>query len=330
MAELEQVAAESGMPKFAAKQMADWLYRKRIADIADMTNLSAKHRELLAERYEVGLSAPVRSQKSKDGAKKYLFEVAGKKQACIESVMIPEDDRTTLCVSSQAGCKMACVFCMTGRMGFLQQLTAAEILNQVFSIPETLQLSNLVYMGMGEPMDNIDEVLKSLEVVTAPWGLAWSPTRVTISTIGVLDGLRRFLDESRCHVAISLHSPFAEERRALMPMQKAYPMADVLALIRQHDWTGQRRVSFEYTLFAGVNDSSKHADALAKLLEGLECRVNLIRFHQIPDSPLHGSSDFTIGKFRQRLLARGVITTVRASRGEDILAACGMLSTKKN
>ncbi|MDR2937521.1 MAG: 23S rRNA (adenine(2503)-C(2))-methyltransferase RlmN [Prevotellaceae bacterium] len=329
LAELEQVAAEVGMPKFAAKQMADWLYKKRVARIADMSNLSVKHREALESCYCIGLSAPTNVQTSKDGTRKYLFEVVGKKQGSIEAVAIPDGERTTLCVSSQAGCKMGCTFCMTARMGFLQSLTSAEIINQIFSVSESAQLSNLVFMGMGEPLDNLDNVLKSLEIITAPWGMAWSPTRVTVSTIGVQPALQRFLSESKCHLAVSLHAPFAGERRELMPMQKAYPIDETIDLIRRYDWTGQRRVSFEYIMFAGVNDTPRHTAALAKMLGDFECRVNLIRFHQIPDSPLRGSSMPVVEKFKEMLLRQGVNTTIRASRGEDILAACGMLSTAK-
>lgn len=329
LSELEQLVVELGMPKFTAKQLADWLYKKRVGSIAEMSNISTKNRDILSQHYEVGTHKPVKFQKSKDGTKKYLFQInEDGKESFIESVYIPDHDRATLCVSSQVGCKMGCTFCMTARMGFVQHLTTMDILNQVFSIDESEKLTNLVYMGMGEPMDNVDEVLKSLEVITEPWGIGWSPTRVTVSTIGVVKEMKRFLDESRCHLAVSLHSPFAEERRTLMPIQKAYPLEEVIKLIRQYDWSGQRRVSFEYIMFAGVNDTPKHAEELAKLLNDLECRVNLIRFHQIPDSSLKGSAMPIIERFKDILLRKGVITTIRSSRGEDILAACGMLSTR--
>jgi 23S rRNA (adenine2503-C2)-methyltransferase len=328
LSELEQLVVDLGMPKFTAKQLADWLYKKRVECIAEMSNISAKNREVLNQDYEVGTHNPVKYQKSKDGTKKYLFQIKlDGKESFIESVYIPDQSRATLCVSSQVGCKMGCTFCMTARMGFVQQLMATDILNQVFSIDESGRLTNLVYMGMGEPMDNVDEVLKSLEVITAPWGMGWSPTRITVSTIGVIKEMKRFLDESRCHLAVSLHSPFAEERRTLMPIQKAYPLEEIIRLIHQYDWSGQRRVSFEYIMFAGVNDTPKHAEKLAKLLNSLECRVNLIRFHQIPDSQLKGSAMPTIERFKDMLLRKGVATTIRSSRGEDILAACGMLST---
>lgn len=330
LAGLEQVAAELSMPRFAARQLADWLYRKRVADVGGMTNLSAGRRALLAERYGVGLRPFSAAQASKDGTKKYLFGVGGEKRAYVESVFIPEAGRATLCLSSQAGCPMGCKFCMTARMGFRHNLTSGEIINQIFGVPDSDQLTNLVFMGMGEPLSNIDSLLESLEVITAPWGMGWSPTRVTVSTIGVLPALQRFLDESRCHLAVSLHSPFADERRALMPMQKAFPAADVVALIRRYSWTGQRRVSFEYILFDGVNDTPRHAAALARLLGGFECRVNLIRFHRIPDSPLQGSPVQAMEKFKEMLLQKGLVTTIRSSRGEDILAACGMLSVNAN
>jgi 23S rRNA (adenine2503-C2)-methyltransferase len=326
LAGLEQVAADLSMPKFAAVQLADWLYKKRAADIGGMSNLSAKRRAMLAERYDVGVRPFSALQASKDGTEKYLFGVGGEKRAYVESVFIPDAGRATLCLSSQAGCPMGCKFCMTARMGFRHNLTSGEIINQIFSVPHSRSLTNLVFMGMGEPLSNLDSLLESLEVITAPWGMAWSPTRVTVSTIGVLPALRRFLDESRCHLAVSLHSPFADERRALMPMQKAFPAADVVALIRRYSWTGQRRVSFEYIMFDGVNDTPRHAAALVRLLGGLACRVNLIRFHRIPDSALQGSPMQAIERFKEMLLQKRLVTTIRSSRGEDILAACGMLS----
>ena len=325
--ELLELVKQLGMPSFTAKQLADWLYKKRVADIDQMTNISAKGRAALSERYVAGFTAPVDVQQSADGTKKYLFPVS---DSCfIESVMIPDGDRATLCVSCQAGCKMGCKFCMTARQGFQYNLTGGEIVNQLASISESEQLTNVVYMGMGEPFDNIDEVLKSLDIITADWGYAWSPKRVTVSSIGVIPGLRRFLDESKCHLAISLHNPFADERKELMPMQKAYPIEDVIGLIKGYDFTHQRRVSFEYIMFNGINDTMRHAEKLAQLLKGLECRVNLIRFHPIPDSDLRSSDERTIEQLQQYLMKKGVVTTVRASRGMDILAACGMLSTAK-
>lgn len=323
--ELQTVAEENGQPRFAAKQIASWLYEKRIDHIAGMSNLSLKHRELLSQRYDIGREAPVQSLRSTDGTIKYLFRVGG--DDFVETVYIPDRDRATLCVSSQVGCKMNCSFCMTGKQGFKRSLSSAEIINQILSVEYSDKLTNLVFMGMGEPFDNLDEVMRALSVLTSEWGFAWSPKRITVSTIGHLSGIRRFLDESRCHLAVSLHSPFPEERLRIMPVEKAFPMTDVLDLLRRRDFSHQRRLSFEYILFNGYNDSLDHADALARLLKGMDCRVNLIRFHAIPGVTLKSTDMQSMEAFRDRLNTRGVVATIRASRGEDIFAACGMLST---
>ena len=324
--ELKEIALEAGLPAFAGRQMAQWLYQKRVRSIGEMTNLSLTGRALLEERFTVGRSAPLGHVESKDGTRKYLFPVADNPSEAIEAVMIPDGDRRTLCISSQAGCKMGCKFCMTGRQGFRGNLSAADILSQLLSIDESAELSNAVFMGMGEPLDNWEEVRRVIDILTAPWGWGWSPKRITLSTIGVLPALRRFLDECHCHLAVSLHNPFPQERLSMMPVEKAWPAAEVIGLLRQYDFTGQRRVSFEYTMFAGFNDSPRHADALLQLLRGLECRVNLIRFHQIPDSPYTSASAGVMEAFRDRLTRGGITATIRASRGEDILAACGLLA----
>jgi len=325
--ELTQVAQTLGLPRYTAKQLADWLYKKRVKQIGEMTNLSKEARERLSAHYIVGGFVPEQMRESQDGTRKYLFPTGD--GFFIESVVIPDDDRMTLCVSAQAGCRMGCRFCMTARQGFQAHLTAVEIINQFQAIEECSSLTNAVYMGMGEPMDNLDQVLKSLRILTSDWGWGWSPRRITVSSIGILPQLKRFLDESECHLAISLHQPFDAPRQELIPMQKFHPLADVLSLIRQYDFSGQRRVSFEYILFKNVNDSPHHATALARLLKGMDCRVNLIRFHSIPDCSFAPSSAEAMALFQRKLSESGVLTTLRASRGEDILAACGMLSTQK-
>lgn len=328
LSELHNLVAELGLPKFAAKQIADWLYKKQISSIDEMTNLSKNARELLNGKYEFGLTQYTKVQESIDGTKKYLFPTVQNK--FVETAMIPDRDRKTVCVSSQVGCKMGCLFCFTAKQGFQGQLSAAEIINQIRSIDEVNEVSNIVYMGMGEPFDNLDNVLKSLEVLTSEWGMAMSPRRITVSTIGVTPAMKEFLERSNCHLAVSLHTPFDEERRNLMPIQNVYPIEEVVKEIRKFDFTGQRRVSFEYIMFDGVNDTQKHVKEMSRLLSGLQCRVNLIRFHAIPDTPLTGSPDDKILEFRNALTAKGVFTTVRASRGQDIQAACGLLSTKEN
>ena len=332
--ELKQIALEAGLPAFAGKQMAQWLYQKRVVRIDEMTNLSKQGREALSRNYEVGRTLPIDIQTSADGTRKYLFPAFTDRSPSqaqpIEAVMIPDLDRKTLCVSSQAGCKMGCKFCMTGRQGFHGNLTAADILSQYFAIEEAGELTNTVFMGMGEPLDNWEEVKRVITVLTADWGLAWSPKRITLSTIGVIPNLRKFLDESKCHLAVSLHNPFPEERLEMMPVQKAWTAAEVIRLIKTYDFTGQRRVSFEYTVFEGWNNTPRHAEALVRLLRGLECRVNLIRFHRIPDFPYGPASARAMEEFRDMLTEGGLTATIRASRGEDIFAACGLLAGKHN
>ena len=323
LGDLKEVVKAMGMPSFTALQIADWLYKKRVHSIDQMTNLSKSGREALSQEYEVGRFDYVDVQISKDGTKKYLFPVQDGE--FVETVMIPDDERYTICVSSQVGCKMGCHFCMTGKQGFLANLSSPDIINQFLSIDEAQMLTNAVFMGMGEPLDNYDQTIKTIEILTSDWGFGWSPRRITLSTIGITPALKKFLEQNNAHLAVSLHNPFDNERLELMPVQKAYPLSEVISLIRQYDFTGQRRVSFEYIMLEGVNDSKRHADALIRLLRGLECRVNLIRFHTIDGSGFKSSSMPVIEAFKERLNNQGIFTTIRASRGEDIAAACGTL-----
>jgi 23S rRNA (adenine2503-C2)-methyltransferase len=325
--ELQELSLALGLPRFTGKQLADWLYKKEVSSIDEMSNLSKKGRELLNEKYEFGLTTPSKVQVSIDGTKKYLFPTLHNK--FIETAMIPDDERKTVCVSTQVGCKMGCLFCMTGKQGFQGQLTAGEIVNQIRSIEEYGEVSNIVYMGMGEPFDNLEAVLKSLDILTSDWGYAMSPRRITVSSIGIIPAMIRFLNESEAHLAISLHTPFDEERRKLMPVQIAYPIAEVINEIKGWDFGRQRRVSFEYILFKGLNDSAYHVRELVRLLSGIRCRINLIRFHPVPGTPLESPDEETINSFRDQLNAKDITTTIRASRGQDIYAACGLLSTKE-
>lgn len=358
LSELQEVALAVGLQKFAGKQLAEWLYVRRVTSFDQMTNISLKGREALKANYTIGRHAPVREAVSVDGTRKYLFEVG---EQFVESVYIPEEDRATLCVSTQAGCKMGCRFCMTGTLGFHGHLSAADILNQIFfgmsvspkdglsvkrSVSESglsgeAGLTNIVFMGEGEPMDNLDNVLRALEIMTAPYACAWSPKRITVSTVGI-PAMKRFLDESECHLAVSMHNPFPAERAEIMPAEKLMSITDVVALLKQYDWSHQRRVSFEYICWAGQNDTPRHAKELLRLLKGLNCRINLIRFHEgVEDVKRPTSNDLkqpqtTSNLFkpsneqsmlwlRDYLTANGLTTTIRRSRGEDILAACGML-----
>ncbi len=374
LAELQDVALACGLKKFAGKQLAEWLYVRRATSFDEMTNISLAGRAALAANYEIGRKAPVAEAVSKDGTRKYLFEVETVKgKQFVESVFIPvveNDDpdvcdssatperdfretsatperdfrdstkRATLCVSTQAGCRMGCKFCMTGTLGFQGHLSAADILNQIFSIPESDQLTNLVYMGEGEPMDNISEVLRSLDVMTADYGCAWSPRRITVSTVGAGEGLDRFLKESDCNLAISLHNPFLDERAEIMPAEKLRSIRQVLNWVAQQDFRHQRRLSFEYIVWGGRNDSMRYARELVRLLAPFspQCRVNLIRFHEGVDDyrkpsttlnnaqpSLPATNEKQMQWLCDYLNQNGVTTTIRRSRGEDILAACGML-----
>lgn len=323
--QLEALCNRLEMPRFAAKQIARWLYDKHATTIEAMSDLSARHRALLAETYEVGLTAPEKVSISTDGTKKYLYRTS--QNHFIESAYIPDGDRATLCISSQAGCRMGCRFCATGRQGLQHSLSTNEILNQIESLPERERLTNVVFMGMGEPLDNLDSLLPALEVLTSAWGFGWSPTRITVSTAGVASRLERFLEATQVHLAVSLHNPFPHERAEIMPIEKAWPIREVVEILRRYDFTHQRRVSFEYIVMSGLNDSPRHIRELCRLLDGIKCRINLIRFHKIPGSPYFSPDDAAMVRLRDTLTAKGIQTTIRASRGEDIQAACGLLST---
>ena len=325
--ELRSVAVDLGLPAFVGKQITEWLYLHHVTTIDEMTNISKVNRLRLAENYSVGASKPVDAQYSKDGTVKYLFSVENGKM--VETVFIPDTDRATLCVSSQVGCKMNCLFCQTGKQGFEGNLSAADILNQIYSLPERNRLTNIVFMGQGEPMDNLDSVLRATQIITAEYGFAWSPKRITVSSVGVKNKLKRFLDESECHIAISLHSPLTHQRAKLMPAERAMSIGEIVALLRNYDFAHQRRLSFEYIVFDGVNDSLTHAKEIINLLRGVDCRINLIRFHKIPNIDLQGASLQTMERMRDFLTSHGIFTTIRASRGEDIFAACGLLSTAR-
>lgn len=325
---LKDAVKEAGMPAFTAKQIADWVYRKRIVSIDEMSNISLKNREKLKELFEIGYKAPADAARSVDGTIKYLYEVGN--GHFVEAVYIPDGDRATLCISSQVGCKMNCLFCMTGKQKYTANLTSNEILNQILALPEFDRLTNIVFMGMGEPCDNLDNLLQAIEVLTSEYGLGWSPHRLTVSSVGVRKGLKRLLDSGDYHIAISLHHPIPEKRVEIMPAERGYSIKEIIELLKEYDFSHQRRLTFEYIVFKGVNDGLYHARKLLQLLDGLDCRINLIRYHAIPGVPLEGVGEDEMTQFRDYLTKNGLFTTIRASRGEDIFAACGMLSTLKN
>lgn len=321
--ELEQFS----FPGYVAREIALWIYRRGASTFDEMTNISKKARSLLSEQFDIGLTSFSKVDVSSDGTKKYLFPAH--KGRFIETAYIPDKKRHTLCVSSQVGCKMGCLFCMTGKQGFQGHLNSGEIINQILSLPEKEALTNLVFMGMGEPFDNTDEVLRTLEIITSDYGLAYSPRKVTVSTVGLIPGMKRFIEETRCQLAISLHSPFDDERSMLMPVENIYPIRQVIGELKNYEFEKQRRISFEYIVFKDLNNSDRHVNQLARLLNGLKCRINLLHFHPIPGTPLESVTHQVLMEFRDKLDKKGIVTTIRASRGEDILAACGLLSTKE-
>ncbi len=324
--ELERICHSFSLPAYTSFQIADWLYKKNVCSFDSMSNISKTARKLLSESFILQRHMPVEVKISEDYTKKYLFQVDEKK--FVESVFIPEKTRNTLCVSTQVGCGMGCNFCMTGKQGFNGNLSAGEILNQISSITERDQLTNIVYMGMGEPLVNTDNVIKSIEIICSPYGFGWSPSRITISSVGILPGLKRIIEDTNCHIAISMHSPFSDERLELMPIEKKYPIRKIVDYLKTIKLKHHRKISFEYIMFKDKNDTMRHVNGIAGLLNGLKCRINLIRFHQVPGVKLLPSTEENIMCFKDRLTEKGFIATVRASRGRDIFAACGMLSTK--
>ncbi len=325
--ELRHTALAVGLPAYAGSQLARWLYVQHARDFGEMSNISKVGRESLSQRCAIGQADPVRRYCSEDGTVKYLFPTSLGKE--VEAVFIPEGERGTLCISSQAGCRMGCRFCMTGRQGFEGDLSTTDILNQLYSLPEREGVTNVVFMGQGEPLDNVDSVLRAIEILTAPYGYAWSPRRITVSTVGRAEGLRRVIEETECHIALSLHNPFPEERAAMMPAERGCSIGELLPLLAAHDWTRQRRLSMEYIVFEGVNDKPAHAKELARLVAPLRgARVNLLHFHEIPDTPYKPAREETMVWLRDYLTRHGITTTIRTSRGQDIMAACGMLGWK--
>jgi len=305
--------------------MARALYQRRVSSFDEMTDLSHSIRQTLHDEFQWGLTPHHKVDISIDGTKKYLFPAEGK---FVEAAYIPELNRKTLCLSTQVGCKMGCLFCMTARQGFQAHLTAGEIINQVRSLPEGHELPNIVYMGMGEPLDNLEETLKSLEILTSDWGMGFGTQRVTVSSIGIMPAMEEFFARSKVRFAWSLHNPFEDERQNLLPVQTVHGLSEILQFLKTIQLTDTRRMSIEYIAFAGVNDTPRHVKELVRILHGLKIRVNLIRFHPIPGTPLRGSDEKTLQFMKEALAAKGVPATVRKSRGQDIYAACGLLSTK--
>ncbi len=326
--DLEQFVISLNMPKFRGKQLADWIYKKGVYTFDEFSNFSKKDRDLLDQKSTIKLNLPSKEVTSKDGTKKYLYTIDCWKS--IEVAYIPEKSRNTLCISSQIGCRMGCQFCMTDKQSLTRSLTATEIINQLIALPEKEKITNIVFMGMGEPLDNYDEVVKTLDILTKDWGLGISPHKITLSTIGLIPKLKLFLEDRECNLALSVHNPLTDERSSFMPIENAYKLKDVIDIIRDFNLPKSRKFSVEYIVFKDLNDSLKHIKALVKLLHGVTVKVNLISYHAIPGEDFIGVDSEKMTWFRDELKKRGILTTIRKSRGQDIDAACGLLSTKES
>ncbi len=324
-AHIEERITSWGFPAYRARQVRQWLYRGGPTTIDEWRNVPRALRERLGEELSLGARPPESVVESSDGTRKYLFP-AGTSRA-VEAAVIPDGHRTTLCLSSQVGCARGCRFCRTGMQGLHGNLDAADIINQFHSLPERETITNIVFMGMGEPLDNLRNVLAAIDTLTAQDAYGLGKRRITLSTIGIHRALATFLDRSEVHLAISVHSPFSEERANLVPAETGNPLQETVDLLRGRREDRRRRITFEYTLLKGVNDTERHARELVRIAGGLSIRVNLIAYHAVPGAPFAATPPERIVTFQQSLVAAGLKAFVRQSRGEDISAACGMLAT---
>ena len=320
--------AAHAYPTYRVTQVLAWIYRRRVTDFAAMSNLPHALRAALAEHFVIPHLTPALVTASSDGTRKLLFQLdAG---AAIESVLIPDPPRLTLCISSQAGCAMGCAFCATARLGLVRNLSAEEIAGQVLAAQEQLEsgerISNIVFMGMGEPLANYDAVVQAVEILTAEWGLGFSPRRIAVSTVGLVPAMQRLVRDTAVNLAVSLSTTTEAQRALLLPISRRHSLQALLAMCRALPIPQRRRISFEYVMLAGVNDSLEDAGRLVRLLHGIRSKVNLIPFNPFPGAGFTCPSEAAIRRFQERLLAAGVHATVRQSRGRDIRAACGQLA----
>ena len=323
--EITDILSESGFSNIQAEKITYWLYRRRIRDFMEMDNLPKTVRLYLNDQFLPGFYEPYQTILSDDQSKKYIFSTQS--GFPVEAVYMPDNKRNTVCVSSQAGCRMGCCFCYTGKLGFKGNLEVYEILNQVGSIPEAAKLTHVVFMGMGEPLDNYDNVLKAIDILTAQWGFAFSPRNVTISTIAIKPRLETFIEKTKCNIAISIHSPFEDERSTMIPSAGKYNVREILDLIQSHNWERHRRVTFQYIMIDGFNDTERHLKELIRILKGTRIRINLMSYHPSEGSILQSSPDELQWYFKRQLVYNGISASIRRSRGEDIGAACGLLGS---
>lgn len=329
-AELEAWLLERGEKPYRARQVLKWLFQRGVASFAEMTDLPSLLRALLDQEFSIDQLTCARVSPAADGTRKYLFALIDNRQ--IESVLIPADDRLTLCISSQVGCAMGCRFCATAQVRPVRDMTAAEIVSQIWqvqrSLPSEQRLTNLVFMGMGEPLANYDHLVKALSIITSEWGFNFSPRRVTVSTVGLVPQMHRLLEETNVNLTVSLTATTNILRDNLMPVNRRFPLEQLLDACRTLPIAPRKRITFAYTMLKGVNDSEEDAKRLTRLLHGMRAKVNLIPFNPFPGSPYLSSSRLQIDRFRQTLLDKGIHATIRESRGQDVQAACGQLAAQ--
>jgi 23S rRNA (adenine2503-C2)-methyltransferase len=322
--EIFRLIGPSGFTYSHSITISNGIYKKRISDISQLAKLPKKLKEVLTTIACTGIFIPVASEVSADKTVKYLFRT--EKGLEFETVYIPDNKRNTICVSTQSGCRMGCPFCVTARYGFRGNLSAGEIVNQIISIPEAKKVTHIVFMGMGEPMDNIENVLKACEIITSEWGLAISSRNVTVSSVGLMPGIETFLENSDCNLTLSLHSPFSNERKKIVPVEKQYPANRIIEVMANYPVKKKRRLSLAYVMIKDLNDTDKHLEGIKRLLKGSVIRVNLLPYHQVRGDPNTSSSVERMQFFRHNLILSGISASVRKSRGIDISAACGLLA----
>ena len=321
----DEIMHLAGSDQSHAIAIANCLYKKRIDDISLFTGISKRIKEELSNKSYPGLYKHLAANKSADGTIKYLFRNEQGQE--FETVYLPDNKRNTVCVSSQSGCRMGCPFCVTGRYGFRGNLSVQDIINQIISLPESGSITHVVFMGMGEPMDNIDNVLKACKILSAEWGLAISPRNITVSTVGIISGIKTFLAHSKCNLAMSLYSPFPEERNNVVPAEKKYPAGEIIDIMKNHQSGKRQRMSIAYVMIRGINDTDRHLEALTKLLEKSNIRINLLPYNSIPGDTNTSSSPERMQHFKHELVISGISASIRKSRGTDVSAACGLLAS---
>jgi 23S rRNA (adenine2503-C2)-methyltransferase len=332
---MAEIFEEWGEPKFRSKQLLEWIWKKGVLDPNQMSNLSQKVRTRIAETCEIKIPSIVAEQKSTDGTIKYLLKLEDGRT--IETVWIPRADqnRVTVCVSTQVGCKMGCTFCLTAQQKVERNLSAGEIAGQILALPNREQVTNVVVMGMGEPFDNYDELMGGLELMTDPNLLEIGPARITVSTSGLVPAIKKFVQESKCHLAISLNAPNDEIRSQIMPINRAYNLEKLIGTMREIAAPGYPRarknkfsITFEYILMKDLNDRPEHARQIVRLLKGVPCKINLLLYNENPNAPFKRPKEEDIAEFREILGRNGLLNFIRASRGRDISAACGQLASE--